>query len=299
MSRTRPAARSPLRRRAAIKKTVPQERDDTRRDDLLRNLEEVPSLSVIGKRARADLEEAKGRDQVYVAGRRRSGVYIRRAKELSDLAARVRKAGRIMEQGITKCSVYPPRQKFRVAQAAQRFSRRVSGGLLGRAALCRAVARYYRIAATDKPVQWGPHTTEAVEHAIEEVHIVLQSAREGLNARWWGRDVRRVESAGFYVGVLCMKVGLLPEVKASPRQLAERVRARMNRCKSLGIALGKSRDVATDLKLSQVFDVADGQAVDWFRRMCLGRRRPTLPAKIAETLYPLEISVEGGEVSGR
>ena len=28
------------------------------------------------------------------------------------------------------------------------------------------------------------------------------------------------------------------------------------------------------------------------------RRRP-LPAKIAETLYPLEISVEGGEVSGR
>ncbi len=25
----------------------------------------------------------------------------------------------------------------------------------------------------------------------------------------------------------------------------------------------------------------------------------TLPAKIAETLYPLEISVEGGEVSGR
>ena len=29
------------------------------------------------------------------------------------------------------------------------------------------------------------------------------------------------------------------------------------------------------------------------------RYNPALPAKIAETLYPLEISVEGGEVSGR
>ena len=44
------------------------------------------------------------------------------------------------------------------------------------------------------------------------------------------------------------------------------------------------------------------------RVKALGRRRwkkasgyhqQALPAKIAETLYPLEISVEGGEVSGR
>ena len=29
------------------------------------------------------------------------------------------------------------------------------------------------------------------------------------------------------------------------------------------------------------------------------QRGGTLPAKIAETLYPLEMSIEGGEVSGR
>ena len=43
--------------------------------------------------------------------------------------------------------------------------------------------------------------------------------------------------------------------------------------------------------------VADPDAVR--RLIGIARAARALPAKIAETLYPLEISVEGGEVSGR
>jgi DNA repair exonuclease SbcCD ATPase subunit len=96
--------------------------------------------------------------------------------------------------------------------------------------IAESAAAWHQKAAPQKLEQWGPATTRMVSE-------IVRSAKTAISETTWARRARPLDQARYYAGLLCLQVGLLPNVQAiNQKRISDLVRRRLARAKALSSA---------------------------------------------------------------